>query len=160
TPGELILFTTAVRAREKYRPAGWEKVFVKALRHELPYVREVALESLPLPPPKAARALLPRLLGDSNIDVQIAACKVAEKLKAREFTPAVLAALRAAKEQWHLYAANNAAHALGTERERVRIFVSRLDDETVAAWCRGHLVSSVLSGTSGYGSPTKLEGTT
>src|SRR5438093_11484770 len=62
TAGELLLFACAVRAGEKFRPAGWEEAFARALRHELPYVREVALESLPLPPPKAVRGLLPKLL--------------------------------------------------------------------------------------------------
>src|SRR5262249_36488409 len=120
TPGELLLFASAVRERKKYRPAGWEGAFVTALRHELPYVREVALEALPLPPPKSARGLLPHLLGDPNADVQIAACHVAGKLKAKELSPAVLASLRTAKEYWHLHAASNAAFALGAEQQRVR----------------------------------------
>jgi hypothetical protein len=160
TAGELLLFVAAFHSREKFRPAGWEKAFLTALRHELPYVREMALVALPLPPPKAARALLPRLLGDSNVDVQIVACHLAAKLKTPELREPVLAALRKANEDWLVDAANSAAHALGAERECVRILASRLDDEEVAARCLSHLVSSVLTGTNGYGSRSKLDSAT
>ena len=160
TAGELLLFTSAFRAQEKFRPAGWEKTFLTALRHELPFVREMALEALPLPPPKEARALLPGLVGDRDVDVQIAACHLAEKLRAPELRQPVLAVLRAAKEHWQLNAASNAAHALGADRERIRILAARLDDEGVAAWCLGDLVSATLTGTNGYGSSTKLEAKT
>jgi hypothetical protein len=157
TAGELLLFSTAIRWREKFRPAGWEKAFVAALRHELPFVRETALEALPLPPPKAVRVLLPFLVVDSDVDVQIAACHLAEKLKAPELREPVLKVLRTAREHWQIDAASRAALALGAPRERLRILVSRLDEEEVAARCLGHLVDSVLTSTGGYGSPTKLE---
>jgi hypothetical protein len=159
TAGELLLFITAVTVRDKFRPAGWEKVFVTALQHELPYVREMAVEALPLPPPKAAAALLPELLCDSDADVQIAACAVAGKLKDPMLRKGVLAALRWAKERWHLHAASNAALALSLHGDRVRILAARLDDEAVAVHCLQELVS-VLTGTNGWGSPSQVDAAT
>jgi hypothetical protein len=100
---------------------------------------------------------LPRLLADSDVDVQIAACHLAEKLNAPELGGPVLAVLRNAKEHWQLNAASNAAFALGARGECMRTLADRLDDEEVAAWCLGHLVSAVLTGTNGWGSPTKME---
>ena len=50
--------------------------------------------------------------------------------------------------------------ALGAEKERLRILVSRLDDEAVAARCLSDLVSSVIADTSGYGSPSKIDAAT
>ena len=160
TAGDFLLFTCAVLTHEKYRPEGWKAVFVKALRHELPYVREAALEALPLPPPKALRALLPERIGDRDSNVQIAACHVAERIKAPELREPVLAALRTAKVYWLLHAASNAAHALGAERQRIHILAERLDDEGVAAWCLQHLVDNVVANTSGYSSRTQVDAAT
>ncbi len=160
TAGELIVFACAVGAREKFRPAGWESAFARALRHELPYVREGGLTNLPHPPPKQLRGLLPALVTDRDVDVQIAACHIAARLKAPELREPVLAALRTAKEDWHLNAAGNAALALGARRERLDILAGRLDDEAVSARCLHALVDNVVADTNGYGSPTKVDAAT
>src|SRR5207302_626347 len=80
--------------REKFRPRGWEDVLARALRHDSPWVREVALESLPVPAPQATRALLPALVEDANLDVQKVACKYAERTRDRELVRPVLAVLK------------------------------------------------------------------
>ena len=160
TTGELLLFVCAAGTSKTFRPAGWEAAFLTALRHGRPYVRETALENLPLPPPKGASTLLPRLLADDDFHVQTAACRVAERLKAPELREAVLIALRTAQDHWLLDAAGSAASALGADEERVRILAARLDEEAVAAWCLQALVASVLSDTAGYGSPTTVDAAT
>jgi hypothetical protein len=115
------------------------------------------LDNLPSSAPPALRDLLPGLVTDKDVDVQIAACDVAERLKALELREPGLEALKAANEHWLLNAASNAAFALGAEKERVRILASRLDEEDVAADCLSHLVSAVIADTNGYGSPTKID---
>ncbi|HKB40931.1 MAG TPA: HEAT repeat domain-containing protein, partial [Gemmataceae bacterium] len=160
TAGELLLFTCAFRSREKFRPEGWEEAFVRALRHDLPYVREVALESLPLTLPKRIRGLLPKLLADRDVDVQIAACRLAERLKAPELREPVLNVLRTAQESWLLNAAGNAGHALGLQAERIRVYASRLDEEAVAVEFLRSLVYSVIAKTYGHSSPSKLDAAT
>jgi len=155
SPGELILFATAIGARESFRPAGWETTYARVLQDDLPYVREVGLQELPLPPPKSLLGLLPGLLADKNIDVQIAACGVAEKVKAPELREPVLRVLALAREHWLLNAASNAAYVLDTRLGRVRVLVARLDEEGMAADCLGYLASSVLSDLSSHGRPTR-----
>jgi hypothetical protein len=156
TGGELILFACAFGARESFRPKGWEETFARALRHEFPYVRETALENLPVPPPPPAGKLVTELLGDGDIDVQIAACHVAEKWKAPELREPVLGALKKAREHWQFYAADNAARALGALKERADILVDRLDEEGMTALCLNALVS-LFDTSGGYGHSTELD---
>jgi hypothetical protein len=160
TAGELILFAVAIHAREDFRPKGWEDALGRALGHDLPFVREKALENLPAMPSQALRDRLPRLLADGDVDVRIAACHVAEQLKAPELRQPVLEALKTANEHWLLNAANNAASALGAEKERIRILASRLDDEPIAAECLSSLISTVIADTNGYGHPSKIDAVT
>ncbi|HEY7310246.1 MAG TPA: hypothetical protein VH643_12860 [Gemmataceae bacterium] len=148
--GEMILFAAAIGARPAFRPAGWEAIYARLLQAELPYVREVGLCNLSLPPPPALRKLLPALFADKNVDVQIAACEVAEKTKDPELREPILRVLASAREDWLFYSANNAAYSLGLRMERIRVLVSRLDEEGMTGPCLDRLVSVVLADLSGY----------
>jgi hypothetical protein len=153
--GEMILFAAALGARPEFRPAGWEKTYARLLQAELPYVREVGLCNLPTPPPPSLLKLLPALLMDKNIDVQIAACVAAEKAKNAELREPILRVLGSAREEWLFRAANDAAYNLGLRLERIRVLVSRLDEEGMAAMCLGQLASIILSDLSGHSSPSR-----
>ena len=154
--GELILFACAIGGRERFRPKGWEGVLAQALQHDLPYVREMALMTLPLPPPAVVGKLIPALVEDSDVDVQIAACHVAEKWKAAPLRESVLRTLRLATEDWLFNAANNAAVALGARMERVAILVARLDEPGMTARCLKEL-TCLIADTEGHGSRTDLD---
>ncbi len=154
--GELVVFACTFGSIKDFRPEGWEEEFVRALKHDAAYVREIALDNLPVPPPATAEKLLPTLLVDPDIDVQIAACKIAERWKVPQLREPVLKALRGAREHWHFYHANNAALALGAERERIAILVDRLDEEKMTSECLTHLVC-ILADTNGYGYQTTLD---
>lgn len=155
SPGELILFATAVGTRDGFHPAGWEGVYVRVLGHELPDVREVGLVHLPLPPPEPLRQLLPGLLADEDLDVRIAACRVVEKAKDRKLRGPILKALASAREERLLSAVNNAAWALDIQLDRIQVLASRLDEEGMTAFCLRHLVSCVLADYSSLSSPTR-----
>lgn len=155
SPGELTLFATVVGTRDGFRPAGWEGVYARVLGHELPDVREAGLTALPLPPPEALRKLLPGLLADEDIDVQIGACRVVEKSKDQDMRRPILKALASVREEWLLSAVNNAAWALDIRLDRVQILASRLDEEGMTAFCLRHLVSCVLADYSSLSSPTR-----
>lgn len=154
--GEMILFATAIGVRPQFRPPDWEATYARLLQAELPYVREVGLRNLPVPPPPALFKLLPALLADKNIDVQIAACDAAGKAKNSELREPVLRMLETAKEEWLFHAVNNAAYDLGLRMESIRVLVSRLDEEGMAAACLKQLSSILLSDSSGS-RPTGLD---
>jgi hypothetical protein len=89
------------------------------------------------------------------VDVQIAACHVAEKVKAPEFRGPALKALGSAREHWLVGAAESAAHEMGLRFERVEIWVSRLDEDGMAAECLDRLANLVIADLSGYGHPSR-----
>src|SRR5262249_38503511 len=67
---------------------------------------------------------------------------------------------RTAKDSWLLNASNNAAYTLGTGLERLRILASRLEEKEVANASLGYLVSSVLTGVSGWSKSKDLDAAT
>jgi hypothetical protein len=156
SPGEFLLSACAVGSREKFRPKGWEETFVVALRHELPFVREIAVNNLPSPPPAEAGKLIAGLIEDKDVDVQIAACHFAVKWKAAHLRGAVLRTLKSAKEQWLFTGASDAARELGAFKERVEILVDRLDEQGMTVRCLTQLVG-MIEDTNGYGNRTELD---
>jgi hypothetical protein len=144
TAGQAVVFLCAIGASDKFRPEGWETRYARLMQHETAYVREVALDNLPAPAPDSMFKLLPGLITDKDVDVQIAACHVAEKTKRRELKEPVLKALAAAREEWLFNAASNAAHALDADWEQIEILVSRLDEEGMTKLCLSYLVSAVV----------------
>ncbi len=151
----MLVFASAIGSRPQFHPAEWETHYTRLLQHELPYVREAALDNLPLPPSRALLKLLRQLLTDKDVDVQTAACRVAEKTKAPELREAVLQVMGSAREKWLLNAACNAAWALDIRLSRITVLVGRLDEEGMTAECLDHLASFVLSDRSSYSSPTR-----
>jgi hypothetical protein len=154
TAGQAVVFLCAVGTADKYRPAGWERLYARLLQHEIAYVREVALDNLPLPAPGPLLKLLPELITDKDVDVQIAACHVAEKTKRPELKGPVLKALATAREHWQFNAASNAAWALGAKWERLETLVARLDEEGMTQHCLSALVYTVVENVGGYSGPS------
>lgn len=149
TAGELGVWLTAFRAREQFRPSGWEAVFSRAVAHPAPYVRELALLAAPKPTPKAVRAALPGLVGDADPDVAIAACKIAERDGDRALVPPILAALAKAREIWLIRTASLAANRLGAPVEAMRAVASHLDDPEMTIEVL-HELDWVVEGQNGY----------
>jgi hypothetical protein len=160
SPGEQIVYACTLSDDDKARPKKWEDIFAKALQSDIPYVRECALNHLPVPPPDALGKLLPGLIEDRDIDVAIAACRVAEKWKSPSLHEAVLRSLAVAREHWHFNAVGNAAHALGLRFERLEILVTRLDEQGMTHECLSSLVYLLLDGLNGHGSQTDLDADT
>jgi hypothetical protein len=154
TAGQAVVFLCAVGTSDKFRPDGWERPYAQALQSEAAYVREVALDNLPLPAPEPLLELLPGLVLDKDVDVQIAACHVAEKTKRPALKEPVLKSLAAARETWHFRAASSAAFALGAKWERLEILVSRLDEEGMTPHCLRDLLSTVVENVSSWSGPS------
>jgi beta-lactamase regulating signal transducer with metallopeptidase domain/HEAT repeat protein len=123
TPGEAAVYFIALADRKDFRPEGWQQQAVRWLKHETPYMREFVLEHLPEPVPAAALDLLPRLLADEYIDLQIAACHTARKHPRPAYRQPLLAILCTGKEE-HLL---NAATAAGPPN-------SIPNDQIMEAW--------------------------
>src|SRR5262249_54971991 len=145
TPGERILFAQAIHQRKEFRPSGWQTIYAALLQDEFPYVREVGLDCLPAPAEPALVRLVAKLLLDPNVDVQIAACRVTEKLKAAELREPLARVLNTAREEWLLGAASNAAYDWLPRLQYIRTFVARLDEEEMGRVCLSHL-TSLLTG--------------
>jgi hypothetical protein len=155
SPGERILFALAIKNRPKFRPKGWESTYADLLQDEYPYVREIGLECMPESPDKSLVKLLPGLLLDANMDVQIAACKVTAKVKADELRKPLLKVLTTAKDDWLVRYASYAAKDFLPSLQIIQVFVNRLDDEEMSYLCQSHL-TNILTGYSGSHGPKKL----
>ncbi|MCY3021816.1 MAG: hypothetical protein NTW87_22630 [Planctomycetota bacterium] len=135
SPGEAVFLAMASSLREGFRPPGLKAQWVALLDHEIPYVREKALDYAPLSLTNLLLKQLPALLADSNVDVQIAACHVAEKLKAEQLREPVVKVLATAKEEWLFRAAVSAAYALGGKLDALQVLAARLDDPEMVQRC-------------------------
>jgi hypothetical protein len=154
SPGEAILFVTAIGTRPKFRPDGWEGTYGRLLRDEWPYVREAALVNLPNPPPAALAPIYPCLFADPDVDVQIVACRMAEKTMLPQLREPVLKVLGSGKDDSLLNAANNAAYILAPPLDQIQVLVARLDEAGMTATCLKLLDGKILEGYSSASLPS------
>jgi WD40 repeat protein len=128
TPGEKLLFVEAVSRRADFRPPGWEETFVGILRDRFDYLREAAVGCVPEWCPKAIRAVMPDLIRDKHIDVQIAALHLAERLPQPDWKPAVVGVFGKAQEEWLLRAADGALYQHCSRVERIEVHIAKMAD--------------------------------
>jgi HEAT repeat protein len=152
TPGEAAVYFIAQSDRKDFRPPGWQEQAVRWLKHETPYVKEFVLEHLPEPVPAAVLDLLPRLLADEYIDLQIAACHTARRHPRPAFRQPLLTILRTGKEE-HLL---NAAAAAGppnsvTNDQVMEIWLTRLGNDDLGGAGVVRLLLAVLDDNQGRG---------
>ena len=154
SPGEAALWLAALKARDPSRPKGWETEVITLLGHEIHYLRALALEHLPDPIPASLMGplveRLPALLADADVDVQIAASRVAGSSRAPELRGPVLKVLTSAKVDWLLREATTAAHALGADPDALEIWADRLDEPGRAVEAVQALIG-VVESEGGYG---------
>lgn len=121
--------------------SAWANVVAPVLRHKLPFIRQLALESLqpqmnlqaspiswrPTNLAPVVRAALPALLADSDISVRAAACDLAAASRDRSLVPDVLKNLAQTRNTWDVGAANHAARDLGASFPAAQIWAARLE---------------------------------
>ena len=131
TLGEMATYLIAMQRDETFRPTGWPEQVVRWLRCDTPYMKEFVLDHMPEPIPAAALELLPGLLADEYVDLQIAACKVAGKHPRETFKEPLLKILRTEPRGPFgilLNVAAGASPANGIPQDRVmEIWTERLD---------------------------------
>jgi HEAT repeat protein len=130
TPGEAAVFFIALADRKDFRPPGWQGEAVRWLKDQTPYLREFALEHMPEPVPAAALDLLPGLLTDDYIDLQIAACHMARKHPRPAFRQPLLQVLHTGKEEHLLNAATAAGPPCGITNDQImEVWLGRLGND-------------------------------
>jgi hypothetical protein len=128
TPGERLLFVEAVSRRSDFRPPDWERTFIGILRDRFDYLREAAVQSVPEWCPKPIRDVMPEMLRDRHIDVQIATLHLVERLPQPEWKPAVIEAFAQAEERSLLWAADAALYRLCSPVERIEVHIAKMGD--------------------------------
>jgi hypothetical protein len=145
TPGAAAVYLIAMQARDDFRPADWPAQVVRWLRHEIPYMREFVLDHMPKPIPEEALRMLPKLLADDYVDLQIAACHTAGKHPREAFREPIRTILRTETEQYLLNAATGAGPPNGiTTDEIMEIWLDRLDNDDLGGKAVIRLLLSVL----------------
>lgn len=149
----------AIAGGQSWSTPSWQKTSAKWLRHPTPFIRQLTLESLtppryPPPVPRAVltsevRALLPKLITDSDPSVRAAACVLAGLSRDTSLLPSVLRVVATASNMWVIDAANNAAGALGGRYPMWLIWARRLDEKGMLRFAIVAL-SEVVAGRGGY----------
>lgn len=159
TASEAVVFLSLIGTDAKYRPPDWEDTYAPFLGQDIPFVRVIALENLPVPVSKPlVRQVLPRF-ADADAEVLLAACQVADKSKIEEFHAPVLKVLASAKEERLLRTASDALWNLGARYEYLELWVSRLEEEGMAQTGIRYL-SRVVNENCGSGSNGPLDADT
>jgi hypothetical protein len=112
-PGEAAAFAIALRAQDSFRPTGWQAEVMKWLKSDSPYLAELILDHLPSPIPPEVLDYLPTALAHDYIDLQIAACHVAQKNPRPAFRKPLQKILESAKDEYLRKFATEAARANG-----------------------------------------------
>lgn len=138
TSGDVVLWLAALGRGG--RPSGWEASLGQALKHEALFVREVALEHMPVPVPDALVPFVAAGLGSPDVTIQVAACGLADRAKLSELVAPLVEAFRGAADARVLNACGNALHTLGARMALLDIAAARLADQL-----SGQLSSDFLS---------------
>jgi beta-lactamase regulating signal transducer with metallopeptidase domain len=125
TPGEAAVYLIALNRKsdKPFRPADWPQVALRWLGSDIPYMRELVLDYLPEPMSEEVLAMLPTFLGDSYVDLQISACRVARDHPRDSYKEPLLKIVREGEDKYTIGAAAEAAAANGMT-----------DDEIAAVW--------------------------
>ena len=128
TPGEAAAFLAGLKSNKDFRPSGWHETVVTLTKHNIPFLRALALQAMPLPLGDASTELVAARIQDEYPPVQAAACALAGKSKSARFRQPLTDILRTAPNEWLLREAFRAATDCGAEMDRVlEILVDRLE---------------------------------
>jgi hypothetical protein len=143
TTGAAAVYLIAMQMRKDFRPADWPEQVIRWLKCDTPYMKEFVLDHLPQPIPEAVFQMLPELLADDYVDLQIAACHVAKEHPRETFEKPILTILQTETEQYLLNAAAGAGPPNGVANDRVmEIWLHRMQkDEENGRWVRRLLLT-------------------
>ena len=129
TPGEAVAFLAALAdPNAGFRPPGWQGVATGLLKHDIPFIRALALECMPLPLSDAAADAVAACIRDKFEPVRRAACDLAGKSKLERFRAPLTEVLQSAKNEWIVRGSFSAAAACGADMDRLlEICVGRLE---------------------------------
>ncbi|MHC4400296.1 MAG: M56 family metallopeptidase [Planctomycetota bacterium] len=116
-PGEAAAFVIALSWQPGFRPEGWQAEIMKWLRSDTPYLAEVILYSLPDPIPDEVFDYLPTALAHDYVDLQIAACRLAERHPRAAYREPLKNILETATDKYLRRYAVEAARANGLSAE-------------------------------------------
>ncbi len=146
TPGEAAVYFIALLERPDSRPADWPKQVVRWLQDDSPYLREFVLDHTPEPFPAAALDMLPQLMADEYIDLQIAACHVARTHPRPAYKEPLQTILLKGKEEHLLNAATKAGLANGLTNDRIlEIWLNRLGGDDLAGKAVSRFLATILA---------------
>lgn len=145
SPGQMALYMSTISHNAKYRPANWQSQYERFMHSDIPYLRELALTSMPAPVPARFEKSIAELLNDKDIDVQIAACNLARKMKNASFALPLKQALGKARESFLINASSNALFVID-RTAALQVLASRLGEPKM----NFELLSTLLSATIEY----------
>src|SRR5438874_2486507 len=97
----------ALASQKDFRPPDWPDVVTRLLGKDPPYLKEVVLDHMPTPVPRAVLDQLPLLIAHDYVDLAIAACHLARQYPQPSFQEPLLTVLKKGREQYLLNAASD-----------------------------------------------------
>lgn len=127
TSGQAVSWLIALGTDEKFRPDGWRNTARALAKHEIPFVRDVAIQNLPLPLDDATVPVVAAAINDRFAPVQGAACDLAGKSKLKDFGPPLIDVLKRTDNDWVMRAAFSAAAQCGVDNDqRMELCIHRM----------------------------------
>ncbi len=155
TRGELAVWLVALS--KGARPAGWETELGAAMKHAVPYLRQLALERCPDAVPPALVPAVALDLANADPDVQVAAAELAQRAKLVALTPNVVKAM-AKVTGLRLNIISSAAYLLGAREDRIAMLLVRLTEKDAFDEALGELVDLLAyEGRGSNGIPTDAQ---
>jgi hypothetical protein len=131
TSGQAMAFLTGLGLNQSFRPVGWRESVRALLQRDIPVLRALSLQNIPLPLDDAAIPLVARAIKDNSEAVQGAACDLAFKAKLKAFGDPLIDVLKMTENDWLLRGAFRAATECGVDNDRrLEICVGRLRPNT------------------------------
>lgn len=109
TAFESMMFVTALRASDDFRPDGWQTLARRLMRHSMPRVRSTCVASLPVPTDQQFVDPIIELFSDSSPLVAATALNSVGAAKDSRFLESALKVSREAEDKWVQGAARHAA---------------------------------------------------
>lgn len=173
TAADIAIEIWRMKTDEARLELAWSNRAAPLLRHRVPLIRQLALESLtppydlksrplvrqPIALAPAVRAALPALLADPDISVRVAAVELAGASRDRTLASDVLKNLAQTRNSWDVAPANRAAYELGLSVRGAQIWANRLEQPKMFRLAIDSLIELTTGrGLSGYGTRDAEQG--
>ena len=129
SPGQAVVFLAGLKWTKVFRPTGWQQTAATLLKHDIPFLRALTLQSIPVVLDDTTVELVAACIKDEYAPVQGCACDlIADRSRLSRFRQPLMDVLRVTPNEWVLRSAFRAAAKCGADMDQMlEILIDRLE---------------------------------